>query len=109
MCKSFLEIYSCTDFDCRHKLENLGLTGAGFAFQDMASAIEKASRDPAFLLLKVNLKREEQLNEELIASGGSVPRDLEDKWFPSLAPWKDEEESRHRDRGRKGLVRYNKY
>lgn len=105
MCHAFLDIYTCTDIDCRSELESLGLTGSGFAFQDMACAVEQASRDSSFLNLKVRLNRGASLDKELNASGvrGNVPQHLEDKWFPNRASWKEDEGSRDMDYNLKGL------
>jgi hypothetical protein len=108
MCRAFLDIYSC-DFDRRHKLENLGLTGVGFAWQDLASAVEDAARYEAFMRLDVRLNRDELLEEELISSECKVPVVLMGKWFPKNAfPLKGAEEIKYRDRAWRRLAKYIK-
>jgi hypothetical protein len=108
MCNTFLQLYSCIFSDCRHKLENLGLTGYGFAWQDMALAVELACRDREFLRLDVKLDRRRSLAKELMAYGVSPPTLLLGKWgFTEATLFYDDEEIERMDRGLRTRVMYD--
>jgi len=108
MCNTFLQLYSCIFSDCRHKIENLGLTGYGFAWQDMALAVELACRDREFLRLDIKLDRRRSLAKELIAYDVAPPKSLLGKWgFMESTLFYDEEEIERMDTGLRTRVMYN--
>jgi hypothetical protein len=73
MTHAFLELYSCWHSSCRLCLQHLGPTGHGFAWQDIAYAVEKAANDPKFLNLPVELGRYDSLHLELDEIKEHVP------------------------------------
>jgi hypothetical protein len=108
MCNTFLQLYSCMFSDCRHQLENLGLIGYGFAWQDMALAVELACRDREFLRLDIRLDRRRSLAKELIAYDVSPPTLLLGKWgFTEATLFYDDEEIERMDSGLRTRVMYD--
>ena len=54
---AFFQLWACDYEDCDRHFEKLGMSGHGFAWQDMALAVEDATRDLNFLNLEVSLYR----------------------------------------------------
>jgi hypothetical protein len=73
MTHAFLKLYSCWYPPCRACLQHLGPTGHGFAWQDVAYAVEKAANDPNFLNIPVQLGRYDSLQVDLAEVKGHVP------------------------------------
>jgi len=60
----------------------VGKTGHGWAWQDVACALEIACRDPRLLGLHLELGRVESLAKEVLGSGVQIPRsgELRERW-----------------------------
>ena len=76
MAHAFLELYTCYRLSCRNDINWLGVSGHGFAWQDMAFSLTKAVRDRQLLNLPLNLARYQNFAKELHKSNVSMPRDL---------------------------------
>ena len=72
MSHAFLELFSCRYEPCHSSLEHLGITGHGFAWQEITFAVEKAANDHTFLDLSVDLHRQNSLGREPEASSQTV-------------------------------------
>jgi hypothetical protein len=70
---TFLELYSCWYTPCRECLQHLGPAGHGFAWQDIAYALEKAANDSNFLNIPVQLDRYDSLLVDLDEIKEHVP------------------------------------
>lgn len=82
MIHCFFKLWACGDEECYPGLEQAGKTGHGFAFQNVAYALEKVVADPSFLGLELDLNRNRSLAQELIRSRVlDLPRLLDlDRW-----------------------------
>jgi hypothetical protein len=67
MIHAYFQIYSCENQVCRDKLEHLGKTGHGFAWQDAAYAIVIAANNMKYLNLPIELSRCSSMVSELRA------------------------------------------
>lgn len=76
MCHAYIGIWGCTDTSCKTRIDNRGKRGHGFAWQDMAYAVEKACHNPNVLGMRLDLGRWQSLEKELKASGARQPPHL---------------------------------
>ncbi|KAI9049782.1 hypothetical protein LZ554_005933 [Drepanopeziza brunnea f. sp. 'monogermtubi'] len=69
MCHAFLGLWQCRTGTCQ---QTWGARGAGYAWQDMALAIEEALADRHFLNLRISLERRDMLIQMLKANPGRI-------------------------------------
>lgn len=80
----FLEMWACKDMACFGAVESAGRTGHGWAWQDIAFALERECDEEGFLGLEVDLGRTESLALEVLGWGGDLgildPKMVRERW-----------------------------
>ncbi|TAQ89171.1 hypothetical protein B7494_g2560 [Chlorociboria aeruginascens] len=80
ICHAFFQICACDMDFCKEPLQERGITGHGFTWQDVAYAVEKTVNDKDFLNLGLNLRRGPSFGKELAAIEGQIPKGDLPKW-----------------------------
>lgn len=76
---AFLGLWGCDNWDCKTIVEREGM-GHGWAWQNIAFAVEGACRDVGFLGLRLDLGRVQHLAKECLDSDVEVPWSRAGEW-----------------------------